>query len=33
MLATTPADLTLSLQKATEVFMLIADRPTDNNLI
>ena len=33
MLATKPADLTLALQKATEGFTAIIDRPTDNNLI
>ena len=33
MSATKPADLTLALQKATEGFTEIMDRPTDNNLI
>ena len=33
MSATKPADLTLALQKATEGFMAIVDRPMDNNLI
>ena len=33
MSATKPADLTLSLQKATEGFTSIVDRPTDNDLI
>ena len=33
MLATKPTDLTLALQKATEGFTAILDRPTDNNLI
>ena len=33
MLATKPADLTLTLQKATEGFMAIVDRQTDNDLI
>ena len=33
MSATKPADLTLSLQKGTEGFTAIVDRPTDNNLI
>ena len=30
---TKPADLTLALQKATERFAEIADRPTDNYII
>ena len=30
---TKPADITLTLQKETEGFTAIADRPTDNNLI
>ena len=30
---TKPADLTLAIQKATEGFMVIVDRPTDNDLI
>ena len=30
---TKPADLTLALQKATEGFTAIVDRPTDNYLI
>ena len=33
MSATNPADLTLAIQKATEGFTVIVDRPTDNNLI
>ena len=33
MSATKPADLTLTIQKATEGFTVIVDRPTDNNLI
>ena len=33
MLSTNPADLTLSIQKATEGFTAIVDRPTDNNII
>ena len=33
MSATKPADLTLALQKATEGFTVIVDRPRDNNLI
>ena len=33
MLATKPADLTLALQKATEGFTAIMDRPTENDLI
>ena len=33
MSATKPADLTLALQKATEGFTEIVDRPTDNDLI
>ena len=33
MAATKPADLTLALQKATEGFTVIVDRPTDNDLI
>ena len=33
MSATKPADLTLTLQKATEGFLAIVDRPTDNDLI
>ena len=33
MLATKPAELTLSIQKATERFTVIVDRPTDNDLI
>ena len=33
MLATKPADLTLALQKATEGFTAIVDRPTENDLI
>ena len=33
MSATNPADLTLALQKATEGFMAIVDRLTDNYLI
>ena len=33
MLATKPTDLTLALQKATEGFTAIVDRPTDNDLI
>ena len=32
MSATKPADLTLALQKAAEVFTEIGDRPTDNNI-
>ena len=32
MLATKPAELTLTIQKATEGFMVIVDRPTDNYL-
>ena len=30
---TKPADLTLAIQKATEGFTVIVDRPTDNDLI
>ena len=33
MSATKPADLTLALQKATEGFTAIVDRPTDNDMI
>ena len=33
MSATKPANLTLALQKATEGFTAIMNRPTDNNLI
>ena len=33
MLATNPAELTLAIQKATEGFTVIVDRPTDNDLI
>ena len=33
MSATKPADLTLAIQKATEGFTVIMDRPTDNYLI
>ena len=33
MSTTKPADLTLALQKATEGFTAIVDRPTDNDLI
>ena len=33
MSATKPAELTLAIQKATEGFTVIMDRPTDNNLI
>ena len=33
MLATKPADLTLTIQKATEGLTVIVDMPTDNNLI
>ena len=33
MSATKPADLTLELQKSTEGFTAIVDRPTDNNII
>ena len=33
MSATKPADLALALQKATEGFTVIVDRPTDNDLI
>ena len=33
MLATKPAELTLAIQKATEGFTVIVDRPTDNYLI
>ena len=33
MSATKPAELTLSIQKATEGFTVIVDRPTDKNLI
>ena len=33
MSATNPADLTLAIQKATEGFTVIVDRPTDNDLI
>ena len=33
MSATKPADLALTLQKATEGFTAIVDRPTDNDLI
>ena len=32
MLATKPADPTLTLQRVTEGFTVIVDRPTDNNL-
>ena len=32
MSATKPADLTLAIQKATEVFTVIVDRPTDNDI-
>ena len=31
--ATKPADLTLAIQKATEGFTVIVDRPMDNDLI
>ena len=33
MSATKPAELTLDIQKATEGFTVIVDRPTDNDLI
>ena len=33
MSATKPADLTLALQKATEGFTEIVNRPTDNDMI
>ena len=33
MSATKPADLTLALQKATEGFTAIVDRPTDTDII
>ena len=33
MSATKPAELTLAIQKATEGFTVIGDRPTDNDLI
>ena len=33
MLATNPAELSLEIQKATEGFTVIVDRPTDNDLI
>ena len=33
MSATKPANLTLALQKATEGFTVIVDRPTENDLI
>ena len=33
MLSTKPADLTLALQKATEGFIAIVDRPTDTDII
>ena len=33
MLATKTAELTLAIQKATEGFTVIVDRPADNNLI
>ena len=33
MSATNPAELTLAIQKVTEGFTVIVDRPTDNNLI
>ena len=33
MSATKQAELTLAIQKATEGFTVIVDRPTDNNLI
>ena len=33
MSATKPADLTLALQKVTEGFTEIVDRPTDNDII
>ena len=33
MLATKPAELTLAIQKATEGFTVIVDKPTDNDLI
>ena len=33
MLATNPAELTIAIQKATEGFTVIVDRPTDNYLI
>ena len=33
MSATKPSDLTLALQKATEGFTVIVDRPTDINII
>ena len=33
MSATKPAELTLAIQKTTEKFTVIVDRPTDNDLI
>ena len=33
MSATKPADLTLAIQKVTEGFTAIVDRPTDNDII
>ena len=33
MSAIKPAELTLAIQKATEGFTVIVDRPTDNDLI
>ena len=33
MSVTKPADVTLAIQKATEGFTVIVDRPTDNDLI
>ena len=33
MLATKPANITLAIQKSTEGFTVIVDRPTDHNLI
>ena len=33
MLATKPADIILAIQKATEVFTVIVDRPTHNDII
>ena len=33
MSATKPADFTLAIQKATEGFTAIVDRPTDNDII
>ena len=33
MSATKPAELTLAIEKATEGFTVIVDRPTDNDLI